>query len=131
MHDQHSEFEGLAVFKCLPCSKTPGIHEVLCTHMDNNTYFHIYIMTPDYKLRWVRPGDIEYKYNNLDNRIVLDAPYQVQTGKKYQFRLELQNNVTYVCSYHLDGSQNLTILPGFPITPTNAVKKLPTILTFL
>lgn len=130
MLNQQSEFDGLDIFKCLPCGETPGIKEVLCTHMGAETYFHIYIHTPDYKLRWVKPGDIEYKYN-IDDRMVVNAPYQIQTGKKYRFRLELHNNVTYLCAYYLDGSQNLTILQGFPITPTNAVKKLPTILTFL
>jgi hypothetical protein len=53
-----------------------------------------------------------------------------QVGYNYHFRLEFDKNQTILAACNDDYRDEIAILPGYPVTPSNAHQKLETILTF-
>ncbi len=110
----------------LSCMAEHNVDHVIMTPVDekhpNDLLFaHIYINGPDYQV--IQIPTLTPMGGTLTQYL--------SVGHRYQFRLEIADNQTYLVSIQGDNYQNLAILPGLNITPANAKQKLKTYLTFL
>lgn len=69
----------------------------------------------------------------MDRNVIQYAHIYIKQDFKiaYHIRLLLWDNQTYIGASNDTSSKGITIVPGFPINPTNVYKKLKTYLTLL
>lgn len=110
-------------FHCPDCIKKYDLMDVImCNENDHSNiplYFHIYVASPDYKVVTIpspRPPMI--------------SAMHFEVGRKYHVRLHLQENYTAIASPCGDNYNHIVDVPGFPITPENVRRKLPTYILF-
>lgn len=102
---------------CENCSKPNNLYEV-CTVIDddgNVEFAHIY---PD-KQEYIRVG------GSLN---IPGSSITVPTNKTFHIRLEIKNNQTYIGLNTI--IEEIMMLPGLPIKPSNAREKLKLYLLF-
>jgi len=109
---------------CVTCQKDFDLNHV-STVVDNSgllCYAHIYLLGPDYKTVVVPTA----RHPNFPGV----GSLTLETGTKYHVRLHLQEEFTSISKPLNDSYNHIVDVPGFPITPANIRKKLPTYILF-